>query len=82
MNLRSQDMPTSTRRQVNTRIRNRHSAEQTIDVPSDAMQTPTVNMDAVIAENMEHEDHLIDEDDSDEGTSDRSPDSIYAYIAS
>lgn len=59
-------MPTATRRQWH---RNRHSAEQTIDVPSDVQQTPTLDMDAVIAENMEHMEHDIDEDESDEGNS-------------
>lgn len=63
-------MPSATRTGINTRLRNRHSVEQTIDVPSDAIQTPAVNMDAVIAEHLEHEDHLIDEDDSEEGTGD------------
>ena len=61
-------MPSATRTGVNTRLHNRHSVEQTIDVPSDAIQTPVINMDAVIAQNLEHEDHLIDEDDSEEGT--------------
>ena len=50
-----------------TRFRNRHSAEQTIEVPSDAPPTQTIDMDAAIAENMEHEDQDIDEDESDEG---------------
>ena len=59
-------MPTATRRQGH---RNRHSAEQTIEVPSDIIATPNVDMDAVVAHNinMEPNEQDIDEDESEEG---------------
>lgn len=72
-------MPTSTRRQAHSRFRNRHSAEQTVEVPGDVVPTPTVDLNAATVEIMEHEDQLIDEDESDEGTSSLTQSMIYAH---
>lgn len=74
-------MPTATRRQAHIGFRNRHSAEQTIEVPSDALPTEHVDMDAALAENMEHEDQDqdIDEDESDEGIASQTDSVTLAY---
>ena len=61
-------MPSAARRQVHTRFRNRHSAEQQVEVPGDTLTTANVRLDAALAENMEHEYQDVDEDESDEGT--------------
>ena len=60
-------MPTAPPRQAQTRLRNRHSTEQVVELSSDALPTQTLDMDALMAEAEQESRDIIDEDISDEG---------------